>query len=176
MESPLALLVLFSLLLIASTTYARPDPSEYWRDMMKDQQMPEAIQGLVNNAANKKSDCHTSVKAETSDKLKGEKSFVKDFEPRPNVSAYDGDDKKLSKENKSFVNDFEPRPNISSYNNGAGLKGGDDKKLSKENKSFVNDFEPRPNVSSYNNGAGLKGEKAFDEDFEPRPNVSVYQN
>ncbi|KAM7470751.1 hypothetical protein LguiA_008934 [Lonicera macranthoides] len=117
MESPLALLVLFCLLLVASTTYARLDPSEYWKDMMKDQQMPDGIQGLVNNAANKKSECHTPVKAETSDKLKGEKPFVKDFEPKPNASAYDGNDKKLSKENESFVSDFEPRPNLSAYDN-----------------------------------------------------------
>lgn len=136
---------------------------------MKEQQMPKAIQGLVNNAADKKSDCHTSVEAETSDKLKGEKTFVKDFEPMPNLSAYDGDDKKLSGEDKSFVKDFEPRPNASAYD-------GDDKKLSEENKSFVKDIEPRSNLSAYDNGAGLKGEKAFDEDFEPRPNASVYQN
>lgn len=109
---------------------------------MKEQQMPKAIQGLVNNAADKKSDCHTSVEAETSDKLKGEKTFVKDFEPMPNLSAYDGDDKKLSGEDKSFVKDFEPRPNVSAYDNGAGLKG---------EKPFDEDFEPRPNASVYQN-------------------------
>ncbi|KAM7470752.1 hypothetical protein LguiA_008935 [Lonicera macranthoides] len=65
--------------------------------------MADGIQGHVNNATNKKSDCHTSVKAETSDKLEGEKPFVKDFEPKPNASAYDGDDNKLSKENESFI-------------------------------------------------------------------------
>ncbi|KAM7474986.1 hypothetical protein LguiB_022229 [Lonicera macranthoides] len=85
--------------------------------MMKDQQMADGIQGHVNNATNKKSDCHTSVKAETSDKLEGEKPFVKDFEPKPNASAYDGDDNKLSKENESFVSDFEPRLNLSAYDN-----------------------------------------------------------
>ncbi|KAL0334747.1 UNVERIFIED_CONTAM: hypothetical protein Sradi_4686600 [Sesamum radiatum] len=73
------------------------------------------------------------------DRLKGEKSFKKDFEPRPNISVY-GDDNKVDGK-KSFVKDFEPRPNISAYT--------DDDKTDEE-KSFIKDFEPRPNISTYN--------------------------
>ncbi|GFY89680.1 hypothetical protein Acr_06g0016200 [Actinidia rufa] len=149
---------------LANTIDARHDPGEYWQGVMKDQPMPEAIQGLIHQGdsvspvSNKKRDCHTSTDAK-------EKPFVKDFDPRPNVSAY-SDDTKLTGE-KSFVKDFEPRPNISAYS--------DDTKLTEE-KSFVKDFEPRPNVSAYSDDAGLKDEKAFVKDFEPRPNISVYQN
>ena len=124
---------------LANTIDARPDPGEYWQGVMKDQPMPEAIQGLIHQGgsvspvSNKKRDCHTSTDAK-------EKPFVKDFEPRPNLSAY-SDDTKLTGE-KSFVKDFEPRPNVSAYGDDAGLK---------DEKAFVKDFEPRPNVSVYQN-------------------------
>ncbi|KAI3448044.1 hypothetical protein Pfo_004709 [Paulownia fortunei] len=106
---------------------------------MKDQHMPEAIQGLVDHATsvpsfpNKKNDCHTLTEAKDSDDRQ-----VKEFEPRPNISAY-SDDAKLEKEEKSFTKNFEPRPNISAYDdNGVGVKG---------EEAFGKSFEPRPNIS-----------------------------
>lgn len=120
---------------IASISDARHDPGEYWQSIMKDEAMPEAIQGLIDTResvsprSNKKTECHTSAK---------EKHFVEDFEPRPNISAYHDDEK--PEENKDFVKDFEPRPNISAYHN--------DEKL-EENKDFVTDFEPRPDATIY---------------------------
>ncbi|KAL0365502.1 UNVERIFIED_CONTAM: hypothetical protein Sangu_0647800 [Sesamum angustifolium] len=99
------------------------------------------------------------------DKVDGKKSFVKDFEPRPNISTYTDDDK--VDEKKSFIKDFEPRPNISAY--------GDDDKVG-EKKSFVKNFEPRANISAYTDDDKTDGEKSFIKDFEPIPNISVYND
>uniref|UniRef100_A0A5B7BV51 Putative organ-specific protein P4-like isoform X1 n=1 Tax=Davidia involucrata TaxID=16924 RepID=A0A5B7BV51_DAVIN len=114
---------------------------------MKDQPMPEAIQGLVHEGSvsplkNKKTDCHTSTEERNDDHTELEKQ-------------------------KHFDEDFEPRHNVLVYNDGTKLT---------EEKSFVKDFEPRPNLSVYHDDAGLKEEKSFDKDFEPRPNLSVYQD
>lgn len=114
---------------------------------MKEQPMPEAIHGLVRSDSaavvvpkqdsNEKKDCHEKVK-----------SFADDFEPRPNISAYNDDD------SKTFSENFEPRPNISAYNEGE-TKSRDDRTVgTKEaNKPFADDFEPRPNISVYNEWA-----------------------
>ncbi|XWS54891.1 hypothetical protein CRYUN_Cryun10bG0128700 [Craigia yunnanensis] len=164
MKSFLYFFSFLSLLLFADTiAAARKDAGEYWKAVMKDEPMPEAIKGLVQidavSSSNEKTDCHTP----TSFEIKEEKIIVEDFErPRPNK----GDEKK-----KSFADDFEPRPNVSAYGDDANLNEGDEKK-----KSFADDFEPRPNVSAYGNDADLKGEKSssYAKDFEPRPNVSAY--
>ncbi|RVX12243.1 Organ-specific protein S2 [Vitis vinifera] len=145
MESSFALFVIFSLVLVGNTIAARKDPGEYWKDAMKDQPMPKAIEGVLSA---KNPNCHTATEAsnEQADQLlkdfeqKVEKAFAEDFEPRPNVSVYH-DDSKVGEE-KSFVKDFEPGPNLSVYH--------DDEVASKGDKSFVNDFEPRPNLSVYN--------------------------
>ncbi|XP_042489870.1 organ-specific protein S2-like [Macadamia integrifolia] len=49
MKSVLAFLILSSLFLFTSSVDARKDPSEYWKDVMKDQPMPEAIQDLLSS-------------------------------------------------------------------------------------------------------------------------------
>ncbi|PIA55677.1 hypothetical protein AQUCO_00700175v1 [Aquilegia coerulea] len=90
-----------------------------------------------------------------------EKAFVKDFEPRPNVSVYHDE------EDKSFVKDFEPRPNVSVYHDG---------ELKDQKKAFADDFEPRPNASVYHDGELKDQKKAFADDLEPRPNLSVYHD
>ncbi|XP_058190634.1 organ-specific protein P4-like isoform X2 [Rhododendron vialii] len=170
MGSLFAFFILFSLVLFGSTIDARPDSGEYWKGVMKDQPMPEALHGLLPRGSvsplstTAKTDCHTSTEATNNDQTA--KTYVKDFEPRPSTTGYHDDSTKLTGE-KSFANDFEPRPNVSAYSNDAGLK---------EKKSFVNDFEPRPNVSAYPDDAGLKEKKSFVKDFEPRPNISVYDD
>ncbi|KAH7833773.1 hypothetical protein Vadar_009606 [Vaccinium darrowii] len=170
MGSLFGFFTLFSLVLFGSTTDARPDSGEYWKGVMEDKPMPEAIHSLLHQASasplstTTQTDCHTSTEATHNDETV--KAFVKDFEPRPSATGYHDDSTKITGE-KSFVNDFEPRPNVSVYHDDAGLK---------KEKSFVKDFEPRPNVSVYHDDVGLKGEKSFVKDFEPRPNVSVYQD
>ncbi|KAH1040408.1 hypothetical protein J1N35_042151 [Gossypium stocksii] len=64
-----------------TTGAARKDGGEYWTAVMKDRPMPEALKGLVRIKAasagsHVKTKCHTPA----------------DFEPRPNISAYGGDD------------------------------------------------------------------------------------
>uniref|UniRef100_M1AQP3 Organ-specific protein P4 n=1 Tax=Solanum tuberosum TaxID=4113 RepID=M1AQP3_SOLTU len=98
MKSHIALILLFSLALY---TDARKDPGEYWRDVMKDEPMPKAIQHLMPQPHKEKNDCHKSS-----------------FEPIPNVSNYHNDEDGLKQEK-----DFEPRPNVSGYHDeDVGLK------------------------------------------------------
>ncbi|KAB2035955.1 hypothetical protein ERO13_D04G164160v2 [Gossypium hirsutum] len=107
MKSFLPFFAFLSLLLFVDTiAAARKDAGEYWGAVMKDQPMPEALQELVRIEAavanpDEKTKCHTS----------------EDFEPRPNISAYGGDDAGLKGQKESFTKDFDPQPNISAYNN-----------------------------------------------------------
>ncbi|GAB4837923.1 hypothetical protein Ancab_027451 [Ancistrocladus abbreviatus] len=137
MKSSLVFSVL-SLLLFTVTIEGRKDPGEYWKGIMNDQQMPEAIKGFMHDG-----DQETEKTKHCLDQIDAvhhgdEKSFDKDFEPRPNVSVYHGE--VVPDEKKSFVKDFEPRPNVSVYHDGV---------ASEDKKSFAKDFEPRPNVSVY---------------------------
>uniref|UniRef100_A0A2C9VMG0 Organ specific protein n=1 Tax=Manihot esculenta TaxID=3983 RepID=A0A2C9VMG0_MANES len=57
-----ALLPIFFFLLIFSITDARKDLGEYWREVMKDQLLPEPIQELLqaspaSSASHEKNDC-----------------------------------------------------------------------------------------------------------------------
>ncbi|KAK8564316.1 hypothetical protein V6N13_005450 [Hibiscus sabdariffa] len=104
---------------------ARKDAGEYWRAVMKDQPMPEALMELVRiEAASAGSDEKTKRGTLASiELLKGDKIIVEDFE-RPIRPK--GDEKK-----STFSDDFEPRPSVTAYV--------DDEKSS----SFAEDFEPR---------------------------------
>lgn len=103
---------------------------------MKDQPMPEAIQGLVHRDSTpsqptKNASCdHPSVGTRNKNQ-----PFAEDFEPRPSVTSYHDDD--VDQEEKKFVKDFEPRPSASAYND-------DD-----VDQKFVKDFEPRPDATVY---------------------------
>ncbi|XP_030470397.1 organ-specific protein S2-like [Syzygium oleosum] len=167
MHCQVSFLVVVAILIFTSTTDARKDPGEYWVSIMKEEPMPEAIEGLLHainpasdqphltSLSEKEADCHGD------NKLEDDGRFAGDFEPRPNISAY-GDDAKLKE--KKFSEDFEPRPNISAYGGDTRLK----------QKKFREDFEPRPNISAYGDDAQLKEEKSFAKDFKPRPNISAY--
>ncbi|KAL7125362.1 hypothetical protein ABFS83_14G112400 [Erythranthe nasuta] len=150
MVSIYALSGILCISLFASFTNARKDPGAYLQDFSK----------VTSTISNEEIDCHASDKASTP---KSKTSYTKEFEPRPNISAYTDDEK--TEENKSFVKDFEPRPNISAY--------ADDDKTD-ENKSFVKDFEPSPNISAYADDEKTDENKSFIKDFEPRPNISAY--
>ncbi|XP_034681804.1 organ-specific protein P4-like [Vitis riparia] len=143
MASSLAFFTIFSLLLVGNAIGGRKEPGVYWRDVMKDEPMPKAIQGLLpedqsSSLLSKKPNCQTMPGARNGGDI------VKGFEPKKEKVfwVYDDEDAKLTKE-KSFVKDLEPRTNVSAYH---------DKVATKEEKEkpFVGDFEPRPNVSAYN--------------------------
>ncbi|XP_011048703.1 PREDICTED: organ-specific protein P4-like isoform X1 [Populus euphratica] len=163
MKSSFAFFVLFSLFSQFSDVIgARKDTGEYWRAVMKDQPMPEAIQGLIrattlSPVSNEKANCHTTESNE-------KHNFVKDFRQQPTATSYDNGIEPAK--NKYFSEDSDPKPNVSVYNDGV-VKG---------ERSFAEDFEPRPNVSVFHDDATLKGEKSFTEDFEPRPSISVYDD
>ncbi|XP_073267393.1 uncharacterized protein [Populus alba] len=164
MKSSYAFFILFSLFSqFANVIGARKDTGEYWRAVMKDQPMPEAIQGLIRpttlpSVSNEKADCHTT-------ESNGKNNFVKDFGPQPTATSYDNGIEPAK--DKSFSKDFDPKPNVSVYSDGTVVKG---------ERSFAEDFEPRPNVSVYHDDAPLKGEKSFSDDFEPRPSATAYSN
>ncbi|GMP38000.1 hypothetical protein CsSME_00009431 [Camellia sinensis var. sinensis] len=71
MGSACAFFTLFSLgLLVASSVDARTDQGEYWQVIMKDQPMPEAIEGLIIHRGSvlsplydKKTNCRTTTEA-----------------------------------------------------------------------------------------------------------------
>ncbi|XP_052311565.1 organ-specific protein P4 isoform X3 [Populus trichocarpa] len=187
MKSSYTFFILFSLFSFANVIGARKDTGEYWRAVMKDQPMPEAIHGLIrettlSSVSNEKADCHTTESNEKN-------NFVKDFGPQPTATSYDNGikpakDKSFSKHfhpnsqlflyndgdvkgERSFAEDVEPRPNVSVYHDDATLKG---------EKSFQEDFEPGPNISVYDDGVGLKGKKSSSDDFEPRPSTTANYN
>ncbi|OIT27517.1 PREDICTED: organ-specific protein S2-like [Nicotiana attenuata] len=130
MKSLVALILLFHLV----CTNARKDPGEYWRAVMKDEPMPEAIKHLMPHNSvplpKEKIDCYTSPS------VGGEA-----YEPRPNICVYHDDATLKEADKLLFTKDFEPRPNVTSYHDDdAGLK---------QEKSFAEDFGPRPNISIY---------------------------
>ncbi|XP_041016289.1 organ-specific protein P4-like [Juglans microcarpa x Juglans regia] len=155
-------LMIFSVLLIAAdhSIEARKDPGEYWISVMKEQPMPEALQVLVPELDSSPSqlnknadDCHTSelgVEINKLDQLVEDfkhkdhdhkQHFVKDFEPRPNVSPYDGDDIVGHESEKKFVKDFEPRPKAYT----------DDLVQASKERTFAEEFEQAPDASIYHN-------------------------
>ncbi|XP_041014210.1 organ-specific protein S2-like [Juglans microcarpa x Juglans regia] len=163
MNSRIAWLVaFFSVLLIAADhgIEARKGPGEYWISVMKEQPMPEALQVLVPldsspSQLNKNADdCHTPELGAEINKLDQlvedfkhkadhdhKQRFVKDFEPRPNISAYGGDDDIVHESEKKFIKDFEPRPNISAYT--------DDHVHGSKERAFAEEFEQTPDVTIY---------------------------
>ncbi|KAI3509570.1 hypothetical protein L1887_24946 [Cichorium endivia] len=150
MDSHLSFLVLFSLVMISITAYARPNPEEYGQDWR--------VRGgsLVSPHPTKKSPCNTLTEASNQ-----RMSSNEDFEPRPNISVYDNGASLKSK--KTFDEEFEPRPSTTAYG-GASLK---------DKKTFDEEFEPRPSTTAYGS-ASLKDKKTFEEEFEPRPSTTSY--
>ncbi|XP_021829915.1 organ-specific protein S2-like [Prunus avium] len=130
MKSLCAILALFSLLLFAKTIDSRRDVGKYWKNVMKEQPMPHAIEGLLvdisDSTPKEKADCHEKVK----------KPFVEveEFEPRPSLTSY---------------NDDETKAELSSKHN-AGPKAKQSFAAKEDKQPFEEDFEPRPNLSVYN--------------------------
>ncbi|XP_028767911.1 organ-specific protein P4-like [Neltuma alba] len=65
-------IIFFSLLLFVSLSYARKDVGDYWKNVMQNQPVPEAIK---EEAENNKKD-----------------RFVRDFDIKPNVIIYHSHD------------------------------------------------------------------------------------
>ncbi|KAI3509568.1 hypothetical protein L1887_24943 [Cichorium endivia] len=116
MGSHIALLVLFSLVVIMITVNARPNPEEYMQD--------SHIQGgsLVSPNPTKRSVCDTLMEAnnqrkssnDNSASLKGTKTFDEEFVlPKPTLWVYEND--AGLKDKKTFDEEFEPRPSVTAY-------------------------------------------------------------
>ena len=120
-----------------TTAKARKDFGEYWKEIMKDQQMSEGLQSLLsfqyeNNpetqeqlVKDSKHKCEeplaTNAQVTTEKKvftrdLGAKLSNIKkdNFEPRPSATKYDYFEVKL---NVIKNDDFEPRPSATNYNN-----------------------------------------------------------
>ena len=111
---------------LVSTGGGRKDLGKYWGQIMKDQPMPEAIKDLINLGPFENVEVNKYGPS-------GEKLFVGDFNPRPDVTIYHDDvnpnevkstkkdcnsnhDGPKSEVKKPYMDDFEPRPNASVYN------------------------------------------------------------
>ncbi|TYI95358.1 hypothetical protein E1A91_D02G274100v1 [Gossypium mustelinum] len=78
MKTFIAILFFCFLLLFANLNHARKEPGEYWRSVMKDQPMPEAIKGLL----------HEDETGSGSGAEMKMKQFVKDFDSRHSLIIY----------------------------------------------------------------------------------------
>ncbi|KAK7351842.1 hypothetical protein VNO77_11576 [Canavalia gladiata] len=86
--SKFSVFVVFSLLLVANLSYARTDLGDYWKNMMKEQPMPQAIKDLVEDP-------------QASDS--GKDRFIRDFDVKPNVILYHTHVVPMKQKHKSFV-------------------------------------------------------------------------
>ncbi|EOX97317.1 hypothetical protein QUC31_015760 [Theobroma cacao] len=78
MKTFFAVFIFCFLLLSANPNHARKEPGDYWKSVMKDQPMPEAIKGLLHQ------DPASALGSE-----KNMKHFVKDFDTKHSVIIYD---------------------------------------------------------------------------------------
>ncbi|RDY08310.1 hypothetical protein CR513_07471, partial [Mucuna pruriens] len=94
MKPIFALFLILSLLLVANLNFshARKDLGDYWKKMMNDQPMPEAIKDLIQ--VEQASDARTD-------------HFIRDFNIKPNVILYHTHVPKKHKQ-KAFDHQFEP--------------------------------------------------------------------
>ncbi|XP_052194257.1 organ-specific protein P4 [Diospyros lotus] len=83
MRAPSAAFFLISLIfLFANLSDARKDPEDYWKSIMKEEAMPEAIQELLQK------DPSSSSSEEKNEPSTNMEHFIKDFDPKPNVILY----------------------------------------------------------------------------------------
>ncbi|XP_061363603.1 organ-specific protein S2-like [Gastrolobium bilobum] len=103
MKSIFALLVFFFLLLVANLSYARKDQGDYWKNMMNDQPMPEAIRDLLVQDP-KVSDA-------------GKDHFIRDFDIKPNIILYHTHvvSKKQKQKQKAFVKNYQEGLKLKSF-------------------------------------------------------------
>ncbi|KAI5660977.1 hypothetical protein M9H77_20300 [Catharanthus roseus] len=99
--------------------------------------------------------CHTAT---TGINNRNNEPFLRDFEPRPRVTAYPNDVR--HKDEIIIKKDFEPRPSITTYSGDAKLKG---------ETAFKMDFTPRPSITVYPDDAKLELSKTtFKKDSKSR--------
>ncbi|XP_041015853.1 organ-specific protein P4 [Juglans microcarpa x Juglans regia] len=99
MKSISAFLLLFSLflLVLVNLSDARRDPGDYWKSIMKDQPIPEAIKGLLHRDLPYASDARENV------------HFLKDFDVTPNAIIYHAHVEDKEEKKPAFVEDFEQK-------------------------------------------------------------------
>ncbi|KAK8563152.1 hypothetical protein V6N13_018307 [Hibiscus sabdariffa] len=78
MKTFFSCLIFCFLLLFVNLIHARKEPVDYWRSVMKDQAMPEAIKGLL----------HEDPTGSGLDSGKKMKQFVRDFDSRHSLIIY----------------------------------------------------------------------------------------
>ncbi|XP_059434669.1 organ-specific protein P4 [Corylus avellana] len=98
MKSILASCILLYLFLFVNLNDARKDQGDYWKIIMKDQPIPEAIKGLFHGDPLYQADARQKDR------------FVKDFDVTPNAIIYHSHMK--PKEEKPHAKDFEQKQDI----------------------------------------------------------------
>lgn len=128
---------------------------------MKDQPIPEAVQGLLpldssSSQPNKNgNNCHTSIGERNKPHQFGS-PFMNYFKPRRNYVGYYFRDDAGRETEKKYVRDIEPRLNLVEYSK-------DDVGREIE-KKLVRDFELKPNDND--NEDGPKVQRLYAEEFE----------
>ncbi|CAK9315877.1 unnamed protein product [Citrullus colocynthis] len=138
-------ITLFLLLLLVNSIESRYEPGGQWRYVFADEPLPVEV-------TKENEDCVEDKK------LRNEKYFVKEIEPRPSAMFYPDHDSKY----KLFPKDIEPRPSITFYPD-------DDAK----DKLFTKDIKPQPSATFYPNDVQTK---SLAKDIEPRPSTTFYPN
>ncbi|KAK8699198.1 hypothetical protein V6N13_115292 [Hibiscus sabdariffa] len=77
MKTCIVVFVFCFFLLFANFNHARKEPRDYWKSVMKEQPMPEAIKGLLHED-----------QASAMDSGKKTNNFVKDFDSRHSFIIY----------------------------------------------------------------------------------------
>ncbi|OIW05695.1 hypothetical protein TanjilG_23481 [Lupinus angustifolius] len=93
MKSIFALFLVFSFLLVTNLSYARQHQGEYWKNIMKDQPMPETIKDLLVQDPQAYTEKY---------------HFIRDFDIRPNVILYHTHVVSKKQKQHPFVKNFEP--------------------------------------------------------------------
>ncbi|XP_039062981.1 organ-specific protein S2-like, partial [Hibiscus syriacus] len=84
MKTFFSFIIISFLLLFVNVSYGRKEPGDYWRSVMKDEPMPEAIKGLL----------HEDPKGSAMDPGKKMEQFVRDFDSRHSLIYHNSPESK----------------------------------------------------------------------------------
>ncbi|KZV17743.1 hypothetical protein F511_01552 [Dorcoceras hygrometricum] len=175
---------------LSSNVIARKDPGEYWQHVMKEEPMPEYIQGLVgaskvtctDNNNNKRNKGHLHISSQKTS-----------LDPIPSATAYN-DDVKPENDKDVMKDQRHPRFNNLVYGNNKHFHISSEKTISdlypsvtayaddvkpENDRHFTEEFEPIPNITAYTDDVKSENvkpenDRLFTEEFEPIPNISAY--
>ncbi|XP_004299101.1 PREDICTED: organ-specific protein P4 [Fragaria vesca subsp. vesca] len=104
-------LLLLFIFLFSEITYARKDMGDYWKSVMNDQPMPEALKDLFSHQ-------DEDVPSFSASKNKDHR-FVRDFDIRPNVIIYhSAHHHHADHQPEEMMHEMQPKAYIQTVNHG----------------------------------------------------------